>query len=83
MNNKQSTMPIKKILRTIENERARNKFLIFCIEMYKNACHLSGTEVAEMFVDKGVDKYLYENYDVLHTQGANYLIQDIEEYIKN
>ena len=28
-------------------------------------------------------KYIIPHYDVLHTQGEDYLIQDIENYLKN
>lgn len=28
-------------------------------------------------------KYLVPNYDILHTQSTNYIVQDIEEYLKD
>lgn len=27
-------------------------------------------------------QYLVPNYDILHTQGTKYIVQDIEEYLK-
>lgn len=30
-----------------------------------------------------LEKYIIPHYDVLHTQGEDYLIQDIANYLKN
>lgn len=43
---------------------------------------MDGSMVAKLFEEKGVDKYLLENYDVLHTQSHQWLVQEIEDYIK-
>ena len=43
---------------------------------------LSGSEALELFDKNGVTEYLAKHYDVLHTQGASWLMQDIDEYIK-
>jgi len=56
-------------------------FIAFCMEQYKNAYGLSGAEVSELFNKSGVTKYLTDNYEALHTQGANWLINDIEDFI--
>ena len=28
-----------------------------------------------------IDQYLIPNYDILHTQGTNFIVEDIEEYL--
>lgn len=57
-------------------------FVSFCIEQYKNEKHLSGTE-AMLLLDKyKVLDYLSEHYDVLHTQGRQWIMEDIDEFIR-
>ncbi len=56
-------------------------FVSFCIEQYKMHKGLSGGEVMKLFDQNGVTDYLAENFDVLHTQGAQWLMQEIDEYI--
>jgi len=57
-------------------------FISFCIEQYKNEHHLSGAEAMRLFADYGVLDYLSEHYEVLHTQSRQWLMEDIEEFIK-
>lgn len=57
-------------------------FISFCIEQYKNEHHLSGAEAMRLFADYGLLDYLSEHYEVLHTQSRQWLMEDIEEFIK-
>ncbi len=59
-----------------------NEFVIFCIEIFKEESGLSGKETYELFDSYGVLRYLTENYDLLHTQGDKWLINDIKSYLK-
>ena len=43
---------------------------------------MSGAEVVETFSQYGVLEYLEEHFEPLHTQSRQWLIEDIEEYIK-
>lgn len=56
-------------------------FLSFCIEQYKKAKHLSGAETAEVFGRYGVLEYLEENFEALHSQSCQWILEDIEEFI--
>lgn len=56
-------------------------FLAFCIEQYKNAKALDGAYVASLFFEKGLDRYLSDNYSVLHTQSHQWLVEEIDEYL--
>ena len=58
-------------------------FLSFCIEQYKEARHLSGAEAAEVFGRYGVLEYLEENFDPLHSQSRQWLLEDIEDFISH
>ena len=54
-------------------------FIAFCLEAYKNKHDLSGDEASKLFDRYGIKKYLSDNYDVLHTQGVPWLLEEIEE----
>ena len=57
-------------------------FVAFCIEEYGAAKGMSGEQVLDLFSKYGLVDYLSEFYDVLHTQGRQWLIEEIDEYIK-
>lgn len=57
-------------------------FLIFCTEQYKSAKNLTGKQVSELFTRYGVREYIYSCFEALHTTGVNYIIEDIDLYIK-
>lgn len=57
-------------------------FLAYCIDAYRAAKKLSGTEVIELFNKYGVKDYLLEHYEVLHSFGIRYIICDIDEFIE-
>lgn len=58
-------------------------FISFCIEQYGKKHNLSGDEVVSMFEQYEVLPYLEENFEVLHTQGHHWLIEEIDEFINN
>ena len=57
-------------------------FVAFCIEEYGAAKGMSGEQVLDLFSKYGLVDYLSEFYDVLHTQGRQWLIEEIDEYIE-
>lgn len=58
-------------------------FISFCIEQYKTAKGLTGEEAMRILSHYGVLDYLNEFYDVLHTQGGQWLLADMDEFIAN
>ena len=58
-------------------------FLSFCMEQYKNKHQMNGEEVAILFKQYGVLPYLEDNFEVLHTQGHRWLMDEIDEWINN
>ena len=58
------------------------EFKIFCLENYKFVNKLTGSEAVDLFNKYKVFDYLQSCYDVLHTLGVQYLIDDITEYIR-
>lgn len=57
-------------------------FMVYCTEQYKSAKKLSGKQVSELFSRYQVWDYIYSCYEALHTTGANYIVDDIDLYIK-
>lgn len=57
-------------------------FISFCIEQYKNENHLTGVEAMRQLDEYHVLDYLSEHYEVLHTQSRQWLMEDIDEFIK-
>lgn len=58
-------------------------FITFCIERYAQKHHLSSLQSYALFRKYEADKYLINGFDVLHTQGEETILQDIEIYLKN
>jgi hypothetical protein len=58
-------------------------FLAFCIENYKEHKQTDATETLFLFRKYGVIDYLIAGFDVLHTQGREYIMSDIDRYIEN
>lgn len=56
-------------------------FVAFCIEEYRAAKGLTGEKVMELFAKYGVTDYLSKCFEPLHTQGREWLIADIDEFI--
>jgi len=58
------------------------KFTIFCLENYKIKNNISGNEVLNLFILHHIFEYLEDGYEILHTQSMDYVVQEIEEFIK-
>jgi len=58
-------------------------FIILCIEEYKNAKNLNGKEVIALFNKYSVCEYIKNFYEVLHTTGSKYIVNDIDLYISS
>ena len=56
-------------------------FVAFCIEEYKTAKGMSGEQVYDLFTHYGVIDYLSQCFEPLHTQGRQWLIEEIDEFI--
>ena len=68
---------------TDNKQLAKLEFVAFCIEQYKMATKQTGCEVEQMFSQQGVIKFLIDHYEVLHTQSAQFIQEEIDEYLKH
>ena len=77
------------IFEMLEEEKAHKKsnvkillFFSFCLEKYKVFANVPAEECLFMFRTYHVFDYLTETFDALHTQGEQYIMTEIDEYIK-
>ena len=57
------------------------QFKAFCFEAYRADKKLTGRATMQLFKKYGVLDYLGACYDVLHTTGKQYLVEDIDGFI--
>ena len=57
-------------------------FLTFCMENYKDHENISIEETLFLFNKYDVLDYLEDVFDILHTQGKDYIMNEIDNYIK-
>lgn len=57
-------------------------FVAFCIEEYGAAKGMTGEQVFDLFTKYGLTEYLSVFYEPLHTQGRQWLIEEIDEFIE-
>jgi hypothetical protein len=60
----------------------KTDFIVYCIEEYRSAEKLSGKAVIELFNSYRVIDYIRSYYEALHTTGRQYIVNDINLYIK-
>ena len=58
-------------------------FKIFCLENYKVKHNLTGKDALDIFYKYHVFEYITKHYNVLHSFGLIYLINDLDAYIVN
>ena len=58
------------------------EFYTYCLEGYATSKQISGIRAWVLFKETGADKYVIDNYDLLHTQGLEYILDDIQRFIK-
>ncbi len=59
-------------------------FVVFMIHALSNAWNMPPQKVYAILNESEVlDKYIIRNYDVLHTLGKEYLVEDITECVRD
>ena len=56
-------------------------FLLFCIEQYAKAKGMATDDVVSLFEQYGIAEHFCEFYEVLHTQGGQWIVEEIDEMI--
>ena len=72
-----------------KNEKNRKRLylsdknrILFCIEQYKVHISANGNEVMDLFDKYGVTEYLSDNFEILHTQSRQWLLEEIDDFIQ-
>lgn len=66
---------------TRSEQQDRAVFLSFCIEQYARAKGMATDDVVNLLEQYGITEHFCEFYDVLHTQGGQWLVEEIDEMI--
>ena len=65
-------------------DRDSFEFVIFMIHRCANKWHITPADAYRKIESVGcVSDYLVPLYDILHTQSADFVLADIEEYLEN
>lgn len=56
-------------------------FVAFCIEEYGVYKGMTGAQTLDLFLQYGVIDYLSKFFEPLHTQGRQWLLEEIDEFI--
>lgn len=62
-------------------DKAVFEFYTYCLENYAAHNQISGMRAWVLFKEMGADEYVIDNYDLLHTQGMDYVLDDIQRFI--
>jgi hypothetical protein len=75
-------IPIHAILPLMNTKEL--EFAVFCIENTADELGLTGVEIYRQKTKKSgiLDDYIIPCYDTLHTQGKEYITNDIIEYMR-
>jgi len=66
----------------MEVPKAVFEFYTYCLENFATLKQISGMRAWVIFKESGADEYVTNNYDLLHTQGLEFILDDIERYIR-
>jgi len=62
---------------------APGAYLIYCMELYRQAKNLSGRAVFDLFRRTGADEYIRRSFGALHTVGDQYVLEDIDGFVQS
>lgn len=65
-----------------EITHAEFEFYTYCLEKYALAKGLTGLQALALLKRYGADDYLIDHYDLLHTQGTGYVIDEVDLLIR-
>ena len=57
------------------------EFYTYCLESFAIQKGISGIRAWVIFKETGADDFILDNYDLLHTQGIEYILDEIHRFI--
>lgn len=67
--------------KTIEVSSEAFEFYVYTLEKYAISKRISGLQALALFKEYEADEFLLKHYDLLHTQGTGYVLDEIQKYI--
>lgn len=58
------------------------EFFTYTLEKYALSKGMGGLQALALFKEYDADDFLFDNYDLLHTQGTGYVIDEIDRFIQ-
>ncbi len=58
------------------------EFYTYTLEKYAISKRIGGLQALAIFKEYGIDEYLIKHYDLLHTQGTGYVIDEIDRFVR-
>lgn len=65
-----------------EVSKVEFEFFTYMLEKYALSNGMGGLQALALFKEYDVDEFLINNYDLLHTQGTGYVIDEINRFIQ-
>lgn len=65
-----------------EVSKVEFEFFTYMLEKYALSNGMGGLQTLALFKEYDVDEFLLNNYDLLHTQGTGYVIDEINRFIQ-
>lgn len=72
---------IRRKERKLEVSREAFEFFTYTLEKYSISKGMSGLQTLALFKEYGADEFLLMHYDLLHTQGTGYVIDEVQRFI--
>ena len=57
------------------------RFLTYTLEKYAISKRIGGLQALAIFKECGADQFLLNHYDLLHTQGTGYVLDEVHRYL--
>lgn len=67
--------------KTIEVSLDAFEFYVYTLEKYAISKRMGGLQALALFKEYEADEFLLKHYDLLHTQGTGYVIDEVQRYI--
>ena len=68
-------------VRALEVSRPAFEFYTYTLEKYAISRGISGFQALAFFKEYGADEFLLKHYDLLHTQGTGYVLDEVQRFI--
>lgn len=68
-------------VRALEVSTQAFEFYTYTLEKYALSRGISGLHALAIFKEYGADEFLLKHYDLLHTQGTGYVIDEVQRFI--